>query len=163
MKKQFIKSFVLVVTMEYQNVRESVNFCHLKIGQGMLPGLSNRPKLYSSFSGSPCTCVMWDFFHFPPHECLLCFPSLFETSILFKSWINQLSIFLSLVCLWNRCFSFLKTCLTLFISLGWNLCTCSSDHYAGWLDIIWNVSKLSPLTSFILPSLYVWPYLLFTM
>ena len=55
MKKQFIKSFLLVDNMEYQNVRASVNFCHLIIGPGMLPGLSNRPKLYSSFSGSPCT------------------------------------------------------------------------------------------------------------
>ena len=54
MQKQLRKSFVLIVTIEYQNVWASVNFCHLIIGPGMLPGLSNRPKLDSSFIGSPC-------------------------------------------------------------------------------------------------------------
>ena len=70
MKKQFRKSFALIVTMEYQNVRASVNFCHLIIGPGMLPGLVKRPKLYSSFSGSPCMpfgsglCLMLTQFNF---------------------------------------------------------------------------------------------------
>ena len=50
--------YLLIVTIKYQNVRSSVNFCHLIIGPGMLPGLSNRPKLYFSFSGSPCTAIL---------------------------------------------------------------------------------------------------------
>ena len=42
MKKQLRKSFVFIVTMEYQNVRASVKFSPLIIiGPGMLPGLCN--------------------------------------------------------------------------------------------------------------------------
>ena len=54
MKKQFRKSFVLIVTMEYQNVRASVNFSHLIIGPGMLPGLCNKCILFISSRRSPC-------------------------------------------------------------------------------------------------------------
>ena len=58
-EKQFIKSFVLVVTMEYQN-----GLVLVIIGPGMLQGLSNKPKLYSSFSESPCSfhfILIWQF------------------------------------------------------------------------------------------------------
>ena len=54
MKQQFRKSFVLIVTTEYQNVRASVNFPPLSIGPGMLPGLCNRPILFVSSRGTPC-------------------------------------------------------------------------------------------------------------
>ena len=56
MKKQFRKSFVMILTMKYQNVRASVNFSPLIIGPGIPPGLCNRPILFVSSCGSPCTC-----------------------------------------------------------------------------------------------------------
>jgi hypothetical protein len=55
MKKPFGKSFVIIVTMEYQNVQASVNFSHMIKGPGMLPGLCNRPILFVSSRGTPCT------------------------------------------------------------------------------------------------------------
>ena len=55
MKKQFRKSFVIIVTMEYQNVQASVNFSHMIKGPAMLPGLCNRPILFVSSRGTPCT------------------------------------------------------------------------------------------------------------
>jgi hypothetical protein len=54
MKRQFRKSFVMIVTMEYQNVRASVNFSSLIIGPGMLLGLCNKCILFISSRGSPC-------------------------------------------------------------------------------------------------------------
>ena len=54
MKKQFRKSFVIIVTMEYQNVQASVNFSHVIKGPGMFPGLCNRPILFVSSRGTPC-------------------------------------------------------------------------------------------------------------
>jgi hypothetical protein len=54
MKMQFRKSFVIIVTMEYQNVQASVNFSHMIKGPGMLPGLCNRPFLVDSSQGTPC-------------------------------------------------------------------------------------------------------------
>jgi hypothetical protein len=38
-EKKIKKSFLLIVTMEYQNVRASVNFSLLIIGPGRIPGL----------------------------------------------------------------------------------------------------------------------------
>jgi hypothetical protein len=58
MKQQLRKSFVLIVTMEYQNVRASVNFPPQIKGPSMLPGLCNRPILY--FSRSPCTRLKYN-------------------------------------------------------------------------------------------------------
>jgi hypothetical protein len=55
MKKQFRKSFVFIVTMEYQNVRASVNCSTLIICPGMLPDLCNRPILFLSSCETPCS------------------------------------------------------------------------------------------------------------
>ena len=65
-------------------------------------------------------------------------PPLFDTAILVIIWINQCSIFVSLDCLLIWCFSFWKTVSLHLKKLFCNLWTCSSDHYAGWLDMIWK-------------------------
>jgi hypothetical protein len=54
MKKQLKKLFVIIVTMEYQNVQASVNLSHMIKGPGMLPGLFNRSILFDSSQGTPC-------------------------------------------------------------------------------------------------------------
>ena len=41
--------------MEYQNVQASVNFSHLIIRPGILPCLCNRPILFVSSRGTPCS------------------------------------------------------------------------------------------------------------
>ena len=58
-EKQFRKSFVIIVTMEYQNVQASVNFSHMKKGPGMHPGLCNRPILFVSSRLTPCICAFY--------------------------------------------------------------------------------------------------------
>ena len=60
MKKQFRKSFVIIVTMEDQNVQVSVNFSHMIKGPGKLPGLCNRPILFVSSRGTPCRLIYRD-------------------------------------------------------------------------------------------------------
>jgi hypothetical protein len=54
MKKQFTKSFVLIVTMEYENVQASVFFSPLIIGPGIFPGLCNRPIPFLSSHETSC-------------------------------------------------------------------------------------------------------------
>ena len=58
MKKSFLKTFIFILTIKYQNVQTSVNFSHLIIGRGMLLNFAKDQYLFFISRGSPSIYVL---------------------------------------------------------------------------------------------------------